>query len=166
MIGQRLGHYDIIEKLGEGGMGVVYKAHDAVLNRTVAIKILPAGKAADEAKWQRFLQEAQALSALNHPNIVTIYDMVRDGGTDFLVMECIEGKTLEQTVSRRGLTLSEVLRYGTQLSAALTAAHEAGVIHRDLKPGNIMITDKGVAKILDFGLAKLSIATSIDANEP
>ena len=166
MIGQRLGHYDVIEKLGEGGMGVVYKAHDAVLNRTVAIKVLPVGKAGDEAKWQRFLQEAQALSALNHPNIVTIYDMVRDGGTDFLVMECIEGRTLEQAISRRGLTVSDTLRYAAQLAAALTAAHEASVIHRDLKPGNIMITDKGVAKILDFGLAKLSVAASIDADEP
>ena len=166
MTGQRLAHYDVLEKLGEGGMGVVYKAHDAVLNRTVAIKVLHSGKTSDAVRSQRFLQEAQALSALNHPNIVTIHEMGSAGGVDFLVMEWVAGKTLEQLIARRSLTLADTLGYATQMAAGLTAAHQAGVVHRDFKPGNVMITDKGMVKILDFGLVKLFNAGSINPDEP
>jgi Tol biopolymer transport system component/predicted Ser/Thr protein kinase len=165
MTGGKLGHYDVLEKLGEGGMGVVYKAHDPRLNRIIAIKLLPAAKAADAARRQRFLQEARALSALNHPNIVIIHDMVEEGGLNFLVMEYVSGKTLAQMIPRRGLPATETLRYATQIADALTAAHEAGVIHRDLKPGNIMTTEKGVVKILDFGLAKLLDSAPVDPDD-
>src|SRR5689334_16923094 len=115
MTGRRLAHYDVLEKLGEGGMGVVYKAHDAILNRTVAIKVLPPGKTSDAVRSQRFLQEAQALSALNHPNIVIIHEMGSDAGIDFLVMEWVAGRTLEQLIARHSLTFADTLNYATQM---------------------------------------------------
>ncbi len=149
MIGRTLDHYRIECKLGEGGMGVVYKARDTHLDRPVAIKVLPPGKVADPGRKQRFVQEAKAASALNHPNIVTIYDIRSEGGVDFIVMEYIEGRTLERR------PLREVLRCAIQIADALAAAHKAGIVHRDLKPSNIMVTEEGRVKILDFGLAKL-----------
>ncbi|MFN7931714.1 MAG: protein kinase [Bryobacteraceae bacterium] len=155
MIGATLGHYKVLEQLGEGGMGVVYKARDLKLERTVAIKVLPAQHTADAARKARFAQEARAASALNHPNIVIIHDIAEENGVDFLVMEYIAGKTLDAVIPRDGLRVDEALRYATQMASALTAAHEAGITHRDIKPGNIMVTDKGAVKVLDFGLAKL-----------
>ena len=153
--GQVLSHFEIREKLGEGGMGVVYKARDTRLNRPVAIKVLPADKVASPERKRRFIQEAQAASALNHPNVVTIYEIDRAAGVDFIAMEYVLGKTLDQAIGRRGLALGQVLKYGIQGADALAKAHSSGILHRDLKPSNIMVTEAGVVKILDFGLAKL-----------
>ena len=155
-LGRTVSHYEILEKLGEGGMGVVYKARDTRLERSVAVKILPPEKVADAERTRRFIQEAKTASALNHPHIITIHDIAEDRGTQFMVMEYVPGKTLDQTIRRHGLRLNEALKYAVQIADALAAAHEAGVIHRDLKPGNVMITEKGQVKVLDFGLAKLT----------
>lgn len=152
--GAQLGPYQIESRIGAGGMGEVYKARDTRLGRFVAIKVL-AATVADPVRKQRFLQEARAASALNHPNIVTIHDIVTQGTTDCLVMEYVPGKTLEQAIPRKGLRLSELLHYAVQISDALAAAHAAGIVHRDIKPSNVMITNEGVVKVLDFGLAKL-----------
>src|SRR5438477_7570726 len=156
MICQTVAHYRIEAKLGEGGMGVVYKARDTRLDRSVAIKVLPAERVADPERKRRFVQEAKAASALNHPNIITIYEIAREGDADFLVMEYVDGKTLGQLMGRKGLYFGEALKYAVQIADALAAAHAAGIVHRDLKPGNIMVTSKGLAKVLDFGLAKLA----------
>jgi serine/threonine protein kinase len=157
--GQTLLHYQIFEKLGEGGMGVIYKACDTHLDPFVAVKVLPPERVADPERKRRFGQEAKAASALNHPNIITIYDIASDGGMDFIAMEYVPGKTLNQLIARKGLPLSEVLRYAIQIADALAAAHAAGIIHRDLKPGNVMVSSAegrpGLVKVLDFGLAKL-----------
>ena len=155
LTGRTLSHFEIRDKLGEGGMGVVYKARDTRLNRSVAIKVLPADRVADPERKRRFIQEAQAASALNHPNIVTIYEIDQAGGVDFMAMEYVKGRTLGKVIGRRGLALGEVLKYGVQGAEALAKAHAAGILHRDLKPGNIMVTEDGAVKILDFGLAKL-----------
>jgi serine/threonine protein kinase len=155
MIGQTLDHYRIESKLGEGGMGVVYEARDTHLDRPVAIKILPADKVADPGRKQRFVQEARAASALNHPNIVTIYDIRSQDGTDFIVMEHIKGRTLDQLIAAKGMHPARALKYAVQIADAMAQAHGAGILHRDLKPSNIMVTDEGRAKLLDFGLAKL-----------
>jgi serine/threonine protein kinase/Tol biopolymer transport system component len=164
MTGKNIGHYEILEKLGEGGMGVVYKARDTRLNRFVALKLLPAQKLADEDRLRRFTQEAHTASALNHPNIITIHDIGTDNGEAYIVMEYIAGKTLDQLIPRRGMRLAEVLKISAQAADALAAAAAAGVIHRDVKPGNIMVTDSGLVKVLDFGLAKLSeLATNAEA---
>ncbi|MGA9626632.1 MAG: protein kinase, partial [Bryobacteraceae bacterium] len=158
---QPISHYEILDKLGEGGMGVVWKARDTRLNRLVAIKTLPAGKLADEGRQRRFIQEAQAASALNDPNIVTIYEIASENGADFIAMEYVDGKTLGQLIPKRGMRLEETLRYAIQMAGALAKAHAAGIVHRDLKPGNIMINAEGRVKLLDFGLAKLT-----EANPP
>ena len=155
MIGQTLGHYRIIEKIGAGGMGVVYRARDERLERDVAIKVLPAGALADEEMKKRFRREAMALSKLNHPNIATIHDFNTERDMDFLAMEYISGVTLGEKAQSGALPEAEVLQLGRQAAEALEAAHEQGMIHRDLKPGNIMVTPKGLVKVLDFGLAKL-----------
>lgn len=155
MIAGSLSHYRILEELGAGGMGVVYKARDTRLDRVVALKILPKEFISDPARKQRFVTEAKAASALNHPNIVTIHDIGSDGGTDFIAMEYVSGSTLEQSIARKPLPINETLGYATQIADALAAAHRAGIVHRDLKPGNIMITAHGRIKLLDFGLAKL-----------
>jgi eukaryotic-like serine/threonine-protein kinase len=155
MIGQTLNHYRIESKLGEGGMGVVYEARDTHLDRPVAIKVLPVDKLADPGRKQRFVQEARAASALNHPNIVTIYDIRSQDGTDFIVMEYIEGQTLDELIAPKGMPPAPALRYAVQIADALAKAHGAGILHRDLKPSNVMVTDEGRIKILDFGLAKL-----------
>ena len=153
MVGQTIGHFEILEKLGEGGMGVVWKARDTRLDRFVAVKLLPAGKIADPERKRRFVQEAKAASALNHANIVTIYEIDQSGGDDFIAMEFVRGKTLDQLIPRKGLRLNEALKYAIQIADALSAAHAAGIVHRDLKPGNVMVTDSGNVKVLDFGLA-------------
>ncbi|MFQ5927922.1 MAG: protein kinase, partial [Terriglobia bacterium] len=155
MIGKTLGHYRIIEKIGAGGMGEVYRARDERLERDVALKVLPAGALADEAARKRFRKEALALSKLNHPNIETVYDFDTQDGVDFLVMEHIAGETLDAKVKQGALGEKEVARLGAQLAEGLAAAHAAGVVHRDLKPGNLRVTPDGRLKILDFGLAKL-----------
>jgi Tol biopolymer transport system component/predicted Ser/Thr protein kinase len=153
--GRTIAHYQMQDKLGEGGMGVVYLARDTHLDRPVAIKILPPERVADLGRKRRFVQEAKAASALNHPNIITIYDISSDQGVDFIAMEYVAGKALDQMMGRKGLPLRETLKYAVQMADALAAAHEAGIVHRDLKPGNVMVTEKGLVKVLDFGLAKL-----------
>jgi eukaryotic-like serine/threonine-protein kinase len=154
MIGQTFGHYRIVEKIGSGGMGEVYRAHDERLDRDVALKVLPAGALTDEAARKRLRKEALNLSKLNHPNIATIHDFDTQDGVDFLVMEYVAGTSLAQKLSGGSLPEKQLLALGTQLAQALEEAHERGVVHRDLKPGNVMIAPGGWAKVLDFGLAK------------
>ncbi len=155
MIGRILDRYRIEAKLGQGGMGVVYKARDTQLDRVVAIKVLPPEMVASAERKQRFVQEARAASALNHPNIVTVYDVRSDEGVDFIVMEYVEGRTLDQTIVSRGLEVTRSLRYAAQIADALARAHEAGIVHRDLKPSNVIVTPDDRVKVLDFGVAKL-----------
>jgi serine/threonine protein kinase len=155
VIGKTISHYTVVEALGAGGMGVVYRAHDLHLDRDVAIKVLPSELPRSEKARLRFRREATSASALNHPNIVTIYEVSNDGPTDFIVMEYVRGATIAALVKSRSLTVEEVLHYSMQIADALTKAHAVGVIHRDLKPGNIMVTEDGLIKVLDFGLAKL-----------
>ena len=155
MIGQTLGHYRILEKVGAGGMGVVYRARDEQLDRDVAVKVLPPGTLSDDTTRRHFRKEAMALARLNHPNIETVYEFGTQDGIDFLVMEYVPGKTLAERLTGGALPEKEVVALGIQIAAALEEAHERGIVHRDLKPANIAITAKGRAKILDFGLAKL-----------
>ena len=155
MVGKTLSRYRILEKLGAGGMGEVYRAHDGRLDRDVALKVLPADTLADEAARKRFRKEALALSKLNHPNIATVYDFDTQDGVDFLVMEYVPGSTLTKRITGGALPEKEVAQLGIQIAAALEEAQEQGVVHRDLKPGNVMVTPKGQVKVLDFGLAKL-----------
>ena len=162
MTGQTLGHYHVLEKIGAGGMGEVYRAHDQHLERTVAIKVLPLGVLADDATRKRFRREALALSRLNHPNIATVFDFDTQNGVDFLAMEFIDGIPLSDRVAAGALTEAEVLKIGAQLAEGLAAAHAEGVVHRDLKPGNLMIAADGRLKILDFGLAILLQGDEID----
>ena len=166
MIGQTLDHYRIEAKLGEGGMGVVYKARDTHLDRPVAIKVLPPERVADPERKRRFVQEAKAASALNHPNIVHIYDIDTASGVDFIAMEYVEGKTLNDVIGRKGLNIGETLKYAVQIADALAAAHAAGIVHRDIKPSNIMVSEKGLVKVLDFGLAKLAEQAEEDSSAP
>jgi serine/threonine protein kinase len=156
MIGRRISHYEVNEALGSGGMGVVYRAHDVTLDRDVAIKVLPGDRPRTENARRRFRREAMAASALSHPNIITIYEISCDGETDFIAMEYVRGSTLTTILKSRKLSLEEALQYAVQISDALAKAHGAGVIHRDMKPGNIMVTEDGLVKILDFGLAKFN----------
>src|SRR6266571_4649026 len=153
-VGINLGHYRIAEKIGAGGMGEVYRAHDEHLSRDVAIKVLPSGTLSDQSARRHFRNEALALSKLNHPGIATIYDFDTQDGVDFLVMEYIPGITLSEKLATR-LPEKEVIALGVQLAEGLSAAHEHGVVHRDLKPGNLRLTSDGRLKILDFGCAKL-----------
>jgi len=159
VVGQTLSHFEIQQKLGQGGMGVVYRALDTRLNRAVAIKVLSPELLRDPGRQQRFVREARAASALNHPNIITIYEIDRDRDADFIAMEYVAGETLDAAVRRGPMRLNEALRCGLQIADALTAAHGAGIVHRDLKPANIMITPAGLVKILDFGVAKLHVPT-------
>jgi Tol biopolymer transport system component len=165
MVGRTISHYEILEKLGEGGMGVVHKAFDTHLDRVVAVKVLPPEKVADADRKRRFVQEAKAASALNHPNIITIYDIDSADGIDFIAMELVAGKTLDRLIPRHGLRLNEALKYSVQIADALAAAHAAGIVHRDLKPGNVMVTELGLVKVLDFGLAKLAEPAALGEDE-
>jgi serine/threonine protein kinase len=165
MVDRTLDHYRIIAPLGEGGMGVVYRARDIHLDRTVAIKLLRPDKVADANRRQRFFQEAKAASALNHPNIVTIHDIRSVDGFDLIAMEYVSGRTLAEVIPFKGLSSDTVLRYAVQIADGLARAHNAGIIHRDLKPSNLMVTDDGGIKILDFGLAKLLEPTQLSPDD-
>src|SRR5262245_30174498 len=173
LIGQELANYRIISLLGKGGMGEVYLAQDTILRRKIALKILPAIFTADEDRLKRFVQEAQSASSLNHPNIITIYEVGQVNEVHFIATEFIDGKTLRKVFADSNFTIRNALDIATQIASALAAAHEAGIVHRDIKPENIMVRPDGLAKVLDFGLAKLteSHPAMIDthpsiANEP
>ena len=168
MIGRTIAHYEVLELIGKGGMGVVYKARDTRLKRFVALKILPAEKISDPVRKQRFMHEARSASALNHPNIVTVYDIGVAEGMDFIAMEYVEGQTLQSLIGHKGLKLGDALRIAIQVADALATAHAASLVHRDLKPGNIMVTggaSSGRAKVLDFGLAKLAESAPLGNDE-
>jgi serine/threonine protein kinase len=155
--GTKLGPYEILNPLGAGGMGEVYRAKDTRLDRIVAIKVLPSHLSSDPELKQRMEREAKAISALQHPNICTLYDIGTQDGTQFLVMECLEGQTLAERLVKGALPVEQVLKIGTEIAQALEKAHQQGIIHRDLKPANIMLTKAG-AKLMDFGLAKPGLA--------
>ncbi len=164
LTGHQIGHYRVLSLLGAGGMGEVYLAQDTRLRRKVGIKLLPATFAKDTDRLRRFVQEAQAASALNHPNIITIYEIGEEQGTHYIVTEFIEGRTLRQQMNDGQLTLSDALDVAVQAASALAAAHQAGIVHRDIKPENIMTRSDGLVKVLDFGLAKLTKPVSADIN--
>src|SRR5689334_12634952 len=160
--GTRLGRYEIRSKIGKGGMGEVYLAQDTKLDRKVALKILPVDLAADRSRMNRFVQEAKAASGLNHPNIITIYEIDETDLGHFIATELIDGKTVRECLRKAPLTVSEALDIATQVALALASAHQAGIIHRDIKPENVMVRADGLVKVLDFGLAKLTTAGASD----
>src|SRR6188508_2943406 len=154
MIGKRLAHYEVLEKIGAGGMGEVYRARDTRLDRDVALKVLPALLAQDAERMNRFRREAKVLAALNHPNIAAIYGLEDTGGVSALVMELVEGEDLSERIARGAIPMEEALPIAKQVADAVAAAHEQGIIHRDLKPANVKVRADGTVKVLDFGLAK------------
>src|SRR5208283_1589215 len=154
--GTKLGPYEIQSLLGSGGMGEVYRAHDSRLNRIVAIKVLPSSFSADADRLQRFVQEARSAAALNHPNILSIFDIGEEGESPYIVSELLEGQTLRERIRTGPLSSRKAIEYGLQVARGLAAAHEKGIVHRDLKPENLFITNDERVKILDFGLAKLT----------
>jgi len=161
MVGRTVAQYQFVEKIGAGGMGEIYKAQDTRLGRFVAIKVLPSAKSGDPERRKRFLLEAQAASGLNHPSIITIHDVLSEGDTEFMVMEYVGGKTLNDLIPKGGLRVPQALKYSLQMADALATAHTAGIVHRDLKPANVMVTESGLVKVLDFGLAKLTDRTPV-----
>src|SRR5262249_17492116 len=156
LIGRRIGVYQLSRELGRGGMGEVYLAHDARLGRNVALKLLPSRFTQDAERVRRFQREARAASALNHPNILTIFDIGQENGRHYIATEFVEGQTLRALVGRPEMSLGKALDVAKQMASALSAAHKAGIVHRDIKPENVMVRTDGYVKVLDFGLAKLT----------